>query len=227
MASQSETIRKGFENAGKGIDSILGAAFTAVSRAELMRKNSNVELLEHLSKVDNVKFDFGASLIGIDKPLKVQASVPVFTLTDLTDAALDTMEIDMALDINDHQEAAIASDTALKAEGSGKIGIGPIGAKVHISASAAVHAERKRASDQRAHVGMKAILKRTPPPEGVQLICDSGNLLVSKTMDMNMKIVEMRGNQILQDVADKGAEEPQVEKPSDNGNVDQPPAEGA
>ena len=220
MASQSETIRRGFENAGKGIDSILGSAFTAVGRAEGMRKHANVELLSELSELPNVEFDFGASLIGIDKPLKVEASIPVFCLTDLTDAALDTMTVDMSLDIEDHQESSLASDTEAKLEGSAKIGIGPIGAKVHISASTAVHASRKRATDQRAHVGMTAVLKRTPPPEGVQLIVDTGNILVSKTMDMNVKTIEMQAQQIQPDVDVKGNQEPQVEQlgPSnDNG----------
>ena len=227
MASQSETIRRGYENAAKGIDSILGAAFTAVGRAEGMRKHANVEFLAELSEQPNVKFDFGVSLIGIDKPLKVQASMPVFTLTDLTDAALDTMNVEMALDIKDTQESATASDTAIKAEGSGKIGIGPFGAKVHISASTAVHASRKRTTDQRAHVGMNAVLKRTPPPEGVQLIVDTGNILVSKAMDMNLKIIEMQAQQMEADVDAKGNEEPQVEQlgPSDeNGNGEEAPA---
>ena len=219
MANQTQTIRRGFENAGKGIDSILGAAFTAVGRAEGIRKHANIEFLAELSEQPNVEFDFGVSLIGIDKPLKVQASMPVFALTDLTDAALDTMNVEMSLDIQDTQESAIASDTAIKAEGSGKIGIGPFGAKVHISASTAVHAERKRKTDQRAHMGMSAVLKRTPPPEGVQLIVDTGNILISKAMDMNLKIIEMQAQQMESDVDAKGNEKPQVEQlgPS-NGN---------
>ena len=208
---QSTVVRKGFENAGKGIDSILGATFTAVNRAEKMRKHSDIEYLEELSKLPPIAFDFGGSLIGIDKPLKVQAHMPVFTMADLTSAALDTMTVDMSLDIQDHQESSIASDTAMKAEGSARIGIGPIGAKVHISASVAVHTANKRSTDQRAHVGMEAVLKRTDPPEGVHLVADAGNQIISKLMDMNMTIIEGKANQMQADVSEKANAEPDVE----------------
>ena len=210
--SQSEVINKGFQNAGKGIDSILGAAFNAVNRAEKMRKHSDLEFLEELSKLPAVKFDFGGSIIGIDKPLKVQAHMPVFTMADLTSAALDTMTVDMSLDIQDHQESEVSSDTAMKADGTAKIGIGPIGAKVHISASVGVHTANKRSTDQRAHVGMQAILKRTEPPEGVSLITDAGNVIIHKLMDMNQSIIEGQVQQMQADVNDQANAEPEVEQ---------------
>lgn len=210
--SQSDTIEKGFTNAGKGIDSILGAAFSAVNRSEKMRKNDDIEFLEELSKLPPLKFDFGGSIIGIDKPLKVQAHVPILVMADLTSAALDTMTVDMSLDISDHQEASVESDTALKAEGTAKIGIGPIGAKVHISASVGVHTANKRSTDQRAHVGMQAILKRTDPPEGVQLICDAGNTIITKLMDMNSTIIEGQVQQMQVDIAAKANAEPEVDE---------------
>ena len=214
--SQSKVISKGFENASAGIDSILGAAFGAVNRAEHDNKMTQLDFVEEVSKLDPIKFDFGGSIIGVDKPLKVQAHMPVFTMVDLTHSALDTMNVEMSLDIQDHQESSVESEEKLAASGTAHIGIGPIGAKVHISASVGVHTANKRSTDQRAHVGMQAVLKRTEPPEGVQLVVDAGNQIISKLMDMNSTIVEGLAQQMQADVNNQANEEPETENYDDS-----------
>ena len=215
----ADVIAKGFSSAAKGIDSILGATVVAVNRGDQMQKHDQIQFLEELSKLENVDFEIKASLVGIDKPMKVSASLPIFSLANLQQTTFKEVTLDLAMDVSDHQELEISTDTAIKAEGTAKIGIGPIGAKVHISASMGVHSSQKRSTDQRSHVGLQAVLERTEPPEGVQLIVDTSNLLVSKTMEMNVKIIEGKVQQIQADVEAEANKPPEVEKP-DNGEGD-------
>ena len=208
----ADVIEKGFATAAKGIDGILGATITAVNRGDKMAKHAELEFLSELAQFDNVDFEIKASLIGIDKPMKVNASMPIFALANLQQTTMEEVNLDMSMDVSDHQEASTAEDSQITAKGTAHIGIGPIGASVSISASIGVHASQKRSTDQRSHVGLTAKMSRTDPPEGVQLIVDSCNVLVSKTMEMNMKIIEGKVQQMQADVEAEANKPPEVEK---------------
>ena len=188
----------------------LGAFCRHVVEADNAAKGAYVQRIVDLAGLENLELKAEANLIGLDESLQTHISVPPAVIAPVQPIEIDDARLDMSMEVSAHTESTTSIKSESEAEGKGSVNLGPFGKiGVSIKANVSVGKERKRSSDYRATTEVHVSFKQGETPEGVSRILDSINGTVSKSLEVNERLIDARSQQLMgvvDEALDRGAE---------------------
>ena len=168
----------------------------------------------------NTTIEESLSVLGIPQELKYHSSLPAILFMNLGGVGITRAKIDGHMDVHASTSDSLSSKTDAGAEGSGKIGWGPISASVKVHASTSVSTDRKRQGDYSAGVNWEVEVGQMAAPEGTSKILD----ILQSFQAMGNDINKTRAQQIADsinpsdakdDPKDDGQSKPAPNSPTD------------
>ena len=149
-----------------------------------------VHRIQGIFKAANWKLNLVLSMLGLPQGMRFSADLPQVIAHQLGSIGVMEAEIEGHMDVSSSVSDTLASHTEVAADGEGKIGWGPISAKVKIHAKSGVDYERKRESDYRAGVKWRVLIKRLPTPEQFARVIDTICHFIDKCTDINETLAD-------------------------------------
>ena len=179
-------------NYNNGLGKIVGSFAMGCVQADNLAKDAYVQRQIMLMGEDPPNVDFLArtNLIGLDQPLETRVSVPKIILAPSTPLMIEKAMLTMDMTVSAHTEDNLSVQSDIEAEGSAKIGYGPIGGELRIKASVSVAKESKRASDYTSTTHAEVTMVQGPAPEGLMKIIDSLNATTGRALELNSIMIE-------------------------------------
>ena len=190
-----------YENRERAYATTMGDLFGAFVRhvieGDNEAKDSYVRRIQALADVSNMELNTKASLVGLPEVLETSISVPPTIIAPIEPILIDDAGLAMHMEVSAHQESASELKSETEIEGGGSANIGPFfKAKMNIKANVSVAKSQKRASDYRATTDVHVSFKQGQVPEGVARIVDSVNKTVTKALEINERLIELRAQQL-------------------------------
>ena len=204
------------QNFSANMGHTLGAFCRHVVEADNNAKDAFIQRVMKLIELPNIDIKTESSLIGLDEKLQTHLSVPPVIIAPVNPIEIQEATLDMSMEVSAHQEETTSVASETEVSGSAKIGLGMIGSiRVSVKANVSVSNERKRTSDYRATTDVHVAFKQGETPEGVSRLLDSINSTVSKSLEINEKLVDAKSRKLI------GA----VDEAIDTGNIPESPTE--
>ena len=183
--------------------------------------------IQGIFKAANWKLNLVLSMLGLPQGMKFSADLPQVIAHQLGSVGVQEAEIKGHMDVSSSVNETLASKSEVAADGEGKIGWGPISAKVKIHAKSGVNYERKRASDYRAGVEWRVLIKRLPTPEQFARVIDTICHFIDKCTDLNETLVDKIATKLSDDAQTTQADQLLQAQPADGEAAAPAPAGGS
>ena len=185
-----------------GMGQVIADGILSVVDGDEAAKDAALSRMLVMAKHANLVFEAETSLVGLSEKLQMALDVPALVAALTTNIGVATADIELSMDVDQHEEHNTNIDAKSQTEASAKFGFFGHGASVKTTASLGVTDERKRSTDYRSTVNVKVHLEQLPPAEGLSLIVDSLTKALKRTIDINSQLVEKQATK-LGDDADK------------------------
>ena len=185
-------------NYNNGLGKIVGSFAMGCVQADNLAKDAYVQRQMMLMGEDPPNVDFLArtTLVGLEQALETRVSVPKIILAPSTPLMIERAFLSMDMTVSAHTEDNLSVQSDIEAEGSAKIGYGPIGGELRIKASVSVAKENKRSSDYTSTTHADLTMVQGPAPEGLMKIIDSLNLTTARALELNAILIEDQAEQL-------------------------------
>ena len=179
-------------NYSNGLGKIIGSFAMGCVQADNLAKDAYVQRQIMMMGEDPPNVDFVArtNLVGLEQPLETRVSVPKIILAPSTPIMIERSFLSMDMTVSAHTEDNLSVQSDIEAEGSAKIGYGPIGGELRIKASVSVAKENKRSSDYTSTTHAELTMVQGPAPEGLMKIIDSLNATTVRALELNSILIE-------------------------------------
>ena len=169
------------------------------------------EYIQQVVAIQNITWAVEIGILTIDQALTLTASLPVIALIDTSNFGFKRATLDVEFKVSASQEDTTSLKTNVATEAKMKIGgiaaLFGAGGSVSIKADTTYQKDTRRASDYSSTVKAHIEMERLPPPEGVQIMCDTTNEVVREGMLLNKEIIRQQFEKAQQEL--DGAEVPQ------------------
>ena len=179
-------------NYNNGLGKIIGSFAMGCVQADNLAKDAYVQRQIMMMGEDppNVEFLAKTNLVGLEQALETRVSVPKIILAPSTPLMIEKAFLSMDMTVSASTEDSLSVQSDIEAEGSAKIGYGPIGGELRIKASVSVSKDTKRASDYTSTTHADLTMVQGPAPEGLMKIIDSLNATTSRALELNSILIE-------------------------------------
>ena len=205
----------GFANRERAYADTMGALIASFGRNVVQAHHelqvTNAEYIQTLAAMENIQWAVEVGILTMNQALTLMANIPIFTVVDsdpfvFTEASLD-LEMRVAASQEDSSQFKQNVATEAKFKIGGIAAMFGAGGSVKVKADTTYQRDTRRKSDYSSTVKAHIKMERVDPPEGVQLIRDTTNEVVSTAMKINKTIIEKQAEQLTAEA--QAAEAPQ------------------
>ena len=179
-----------------GMGKVISDGILAIVDGDEAAKDAAMDRMLVMAKHANLVFEAETTLIGLSQKLQLALDVPALVAALTTNIGVKTADVELSMDVDQHEEHNTNIDAKSQTEASAKFGFFGHGASVKTTATLGVGDERKRSTDYRSAVKVKVHLEQLPPAEGLSLIVDSMTKALKRTIDINAQLVEKQATRL-------------------------------
>ena len=184
----------------------IGAFAGAAVEADGIAKDASLARVIKILDRPNIEWAAGVGALGKPK-IGMTASIPAAALADLRTFAPDTAKLTMSMKTSETNDAKEKTEAGGKFAASAKWGIGLVSVSARVSGHASHSSEKSRTTDYSATTDVEMTLKQSDPPEGVALIVQTINHVVTKGMEANLCTANKKMEEETADVESPNAPE--------------------
>ena len=166
----------------------------------------NAEYIKTIAAMDNINWGVEVGILTLDQALTLLANIPIIAVVDTDPFVMDEATLDMEMKVSAHREdnsnLKVGTEVESNVKAGGMVGLVGVSAGLRIKADTTYQKETRRNSDYSSTVKAHIRMKRVPAPEGVQLIRETTNEVVTKAMEINKLLMERQVTEAKKELGD-------------------------